>query len=125
MPFVHIKSLPVAHSGFEISDALSTISGHLSMATDIPSEFITVTWEYFESGHYLAGVNHGRYHDSTHPLLINVLIPDFNSDGAIQRVMNAIAESLGLLGFERDEIFINLSLARSGMVYDRGEIIRW
>ncbi len=125
MPFVHIKSLPVVNSGFEISDALSTISSHLSMATDIPCEYITVTWEYFECGHYLVGSNHGHYHDSAHPLIINVLIPDFNSDGAIKRVMNAVTESLGLLGFEKEEIFINLNLARSGMVYDKGEIIRW
>ncbi|MCK5884385.1 MAG: hypothetical protein KAG61_11905 [Bacteriovoracaceae bacterium] len=125
MPFVHIKSLPVAVSGFDISDALSTVSSNLSMATDIPPEFITVTWEYFDNGHYLVGESHGHYHDKGHPLIINILIPDFNSDGAAKRVINSVTESFGLLGFEREEIFINLNLARSGMVYDRGEILEW
>lgn len=125
MPFVHIKSLPVAKSGFDISDALSTVSSHLSLATDIPTEFITVTWEYFDNGHYLVGENYGHWHDTGHPLLINILIPDFNSKSAIKRVMSSVTEALGLLGFEKEEVFINLNLARSGMVFDRGEIVEW
>ena len=62
----------------------------------------------------------------THPLIVDLLIPDFNDHNQVQRMMRSIATSLSEeLDCPMNRVFINCRYARSGMVFDDGEIVEW
>ena len=126
MPFIHIKSLPFADAP-DTARLLEGLSADFARDTGIGIEHITATWEWLEPGHYAIG---GRAVSErpagSHPLLVDLLAPDFNADDDIERMLVAIADSLATrAGVARDDIFINQRDARSGRVFDAGNIVRW
>lgn len=125
MPFIHIKSLPFEED-LEMSSLLAAVSRDFSEQVGIEIEHITVTWEYLESWHYAAG---GRTAASqpkdSHPILVDLLVPDFDPPETIEKMMKCIAASVAKrVGIPENNIFINVRQARSGQVFDGGEIVR-
>jgi phenylpyruvate tautomerase PptA (4-oxalocrotonate tautomerase family) len=126
MPFIHIKSLPFEED-LEMSSILTGISHDFSEQVGVEIKHVTVTWEYLEAWHYAAG---GRTVASqpkdSHPILVNLLVPDFNPPETIQKMLECIAASIARrVGIPEGNIFINVRQAHSGQVFDAGEIVRW
>ena len=126
MPFIKIKSNPF-EKDMGIPSVIQKVGVEFSQITNIDVEHITVTWEYYLNNHYWYAGKTTEYQDgSAHPILVDLLIPDFNSKEKIDVMLNAIATSLSKhLAIDPNEVFINCSLAKSGMVYDRGQIVNW
>ncbi len=126
MPFIHIKSLPFEKS-VEIKTVLEGISEDFSHETEIALEHVTATWEFFLPGHYaVAGKSEEQQPGKSHPILVDLLTPDFNDAKTVERMLKCIAKSLAKrAGVLRDNIFINHRHAHSGMVFDNGKIVRW
>ncbi len=126
MPFIHIKSLPPAKP-FDTAAILEQLSADFAAATGIGIEHVTATWEFFAPGHYAVGGKAACEQPAgSHPLLVDLLAPDFNADEDVERMLAAIADSLAArAGIARDNIFINQRDARSGRVFDAGELVRW
>lgn len=126
MPFIHVRSLPFEQS-FSVSAAVKGITRDFAAGTGIGSEHITVTWEFFAPGHYAAGGKTAQHQpQASHPVLVDLLAPDFNSAEDVAKALNTAAASIA----ERSRIpigniFINYRYARAGMVFDSGEIVRW
>lgn len=126
MPFIHIKSLP-QEQPLDIRSVIEGVSGDFARAVGIGLEHVTVTWEFFLPGYYAEGGAAAMQQTrDSHPLLVDILAPDFNPPGTVVTMLTAVAGSLS----ERADvslrnIFINYRQAHSGQVFDAGEVVRW
>lgn len=61
-----------------------------------------------------------------HPILVDLLTPDYNDAKTIELMPSTVATSLATrAAFAITNIFINHRAAHSAMVFDDGEIVRW
>jgi hypothetical protein len=88
---------------------------------------VTVTWKYLPAWHYAAaGWTLPNQPKDSHPLLVDLFVPDFNPPEAIEKMLKSIAASIAKrVGIPEKTIFIHTRLARSGQVFDAGKIVRW
>jgi phenylpyruvate tautomerase PptA (4-oxalocrotonate tautomerase family) len=126
MPFIHVRSLPLDEAA-EIREILVELCRDFSEETGIDREQVHATWEFLQPGHYARGDRAPHVQPrSGHPLLVELLAPDFNDAKMIERMFHGIALSLSRrVGFPLENIFISYRAARSGEVYDQGQIVRW
>jgi len=126
MPFIHIRSLPF-DKPLKPAAVLTGLSEDFAAATGIALRHVTATWSFIEPGHYAAGGVTARSQPAaTHPLLVDVLAPDFSPPQAIEGMLETIATSLAKRArLPRENIFIHYRQAHSGMVFDAGQVVRW
>jgi phenylpyruvate tautomerase PptA (4-oxalocrotonate tautomerase family) len=126
MPFVHIKSLPFQKS-FDVPQVIEGISNDFAKATGVGLEHVTVTWEFLLPGHYaVAGVAVQHQPDDSHPVLVQLLAPDFATPAQIEKALLAVAASISKRAKTSSKnIFIHYRQAHSGLVFDDGDIVRW
>ena len=126
MPFVHIRSLPVG-GDFSAADAVRTISAEFAAGAGVDEQHVTVTWQTFEPGHYAgAGETATAQPAASHPVLVELFAPDSNSDATIEQMLQAAAAAVAAqAGVEPDNVFVHFRPARSGQVFDGGEVVRW
>lgn len=112
MPFVHVRSLPLPSPQFQVEGAVRSIREELANATGIGAEHITVTWEWLAA------------QASAEPLVLaEVLAPDFHPPERVEAMIRSVAATV-----ERETgtpAFVEFRAARSGHVYDGGEVVRW
>ena len=126
MPFIHIKSLPF-EKPIDVSDVIVGISNDFARSVEVEVEHITVTWGFMLPGHYASAGRISLYQDdNSHPVLVDLLAPDFNTQPQVETMLLATADSISKRAqVSRRNIFINYRQAQSGMVYDAGEIVQW
>lgn len=126
MPFIHIKSLPFEEQK-PISEILCRINRDFSSRLDIPLEHVHSTWEYFKPGHFAKGDLAPKCQpDSIHSLLVELLTPDFNDPQVCSMMLEVLASALARhANIPLQKIFIRHQQARSGMVFDDGQIVHW
>lgn len=118
MPLIHIKSLPLDES-VDVDATIQNLLSSFAAANNIGIEHVTVTWEFF--AHHAEGGEAG-----SDQIVVDLLMPDFNSANAIEKMLVTTASSLSeQSGIAINNIFINCQLARSGLVFDAGRIVRW
>ncbi len=130
MPFIQIKSLPF-EDAFDVSEAVLAITKDFSEGNDIPAFHVHTTWEFYLPGHYAKGEAAPDYHPvavqpPSHPLIVDLLTPDFNDADTIEKMLVTLANSIANHApVSLDRIFINHRQARSGMVFDDGKVVKW
>jgi hypothetical protein len=112
MPFVHVRSLPLPSPPFQPDDAVHAVRKELATATGIAAEHITVSWEWLAAQ---AGAER--------LVLVDVLAPDFHPPERVGAMIESVAASVRRLTGE--QVFVAFRAARSGEVFDGGEIVRW
>jgi phenylpyruvate tautomerase PptA (4-oxalocrotonate tautomerase family) len=124
VPFIHIKSLPFE---LDVGAVLEGVSRDLAKATGVELRHVHATWEFLQPRHYaVAGRASLRQPKSSHPLLVDLLAPDFNDARVVEAMLACVASSLAKRArVARDNIFINHRQAHSGMVFDAGKVERW
>jgi hypothetical protein len=126
MPFIHIKSLPPIGNP-DPQAVMKQLSRLFAKEMDMHEGNITITWEMLKPEYYL---NHGRLAmqqpQDSHPVMVDLLVPDFNSQSRIEKMMGCIVELLAVtLAIPVGNVFIHCRLAASGSVMDKGEIVKW
>ena len=126
MPFIHIKSLMQSDAS-DPQSVMKQLSASFAKEMDVHEKNITVTWDVLKPDYYL---NNGQFvmqqPQGSHPVMVDLLVPDFNSQSRIEKMMGCIAELLAItLGIPVGNVFIYCRLASSGMVLDKGEIVKW
>ncbi|MGF1728112.1 hypothetical protein [Photobacterium kasasachensis] len=126
MPLVRIKSLPFDHE-VPVPQVISALSQAISDAANIEQQHIMVTWEYLAQSHY---AHHGKVAANqpinTHPLLIDLIAPNFNTEEQIASMLELIAHTIAeQVPIAKNNIFINFTPAYSDGVYDEGHIVEW
>ncbi|MCC7205358.1 MAG: hypothetical protein IT441_09785 [Phycisphaeraceae bacterium] len=126
MPLIHVRSLPLDPS-IAMPSAVKGLTKDFSKATGIGIEHITATWEFFPPGHYaVAGRTARRQPRTSHPVLVDLLTPDFNDAAEIRKMLKAVASSIAKRAkMPKGNIFINHRQAHSGRVFDAGKIVEW
>jgi phenylpyruvate tautomerase PptA (4-oxalocrotonate tautomerase family) len=126
MPFIHIKSLPL-DSAVKVSAVVEGITKDFARGTGIEIEHVTATWSFFSQGHYaVAGKAADQQPENSHPLLVDLLTPDFNDAAQIEKMLLVAAKSISKrTQVAINNIFINHGQAHSGMVFDDGEVVHW
>ena len=126
MPFIHIKSLPLGPH-IPVSSVVEEITKDVAREAGVDLEHITATWEYLQAGHYaVAGKAEARQSETSHPVIVDLLSPDFNGAVQIRKMLHAVAESISKRAkVPITNIFINHRQARSGMVFNAGDVETW
>ncbi|MDX1453499.1 MAG: hypothetical protein R3183_13145 [Oleiphilaceae bacterium] len=126
MPFIHIQSLPLVRS-IETPQVLKGIVEDFAQATQIDLRHIHATWQYLEPEHYARGLSTpSKQPLSEHPVLVDLLTPDLHDDEHIALMLRTIANSIAERAqFPYSNIFIAHREARSGRVFDAGEVEHW
>ena len=106
---------------------LTTLAYEFSQQTGIIAEHISIGWLYFDKGHYLDNTNITDYQTkNSHPLIVELLAPDFNTPENIQAMINVLARIISnTCDININNIFIYAHTATSGQVFDDGHIINW
>lgn len=126
MPFIHIRSLPFEEP-FDVPVAIKTVSEAFSVRTEIDLQHISVTWEFFATEHYAhAGQTVNYQPRDSHPILVELIAPDSNSESRIKMMLKTIASILEqITGIAVSNIFIHFRAAQSGTVFDHGDVVHW
>ncbi|OMH26591.1 hypothetical protein [Motiliproteus sp. MSK22-1] len=126
MPFIHIKSLPF-ETAIDIQPVVEAITLDFAKGTDVAAEHVSATWEFFNAGHYAVAGKAPKYQpENSHPILVDLLAPDFHSKAHIEKMLSIVAESVSKrLGVSINNIFVNHRQAATGMVFDQGKVVRW
>ena len=126
MPFIHIRSLPLGEKA-DIPRVLRKVSSRFAADTGVAERHITVTWEYFPSGHYLFGAQSGAAFDARrHQILVELLVPDFNAEETAAQMMRSIALALTqTLNLPNKCIFIHCRYAHANRVMEGTEVVQW
>src|SRR5688572_10068041 len=126
MPFIHIKSLPLDRR-LDMAKVVADISKDFADAVAVKLKHVTATWEYFTPDHYAsAGAPAKRQPRTTHPVLVDLLVPDFNAPSRVEKLLRTVARSVAKRAkVPEKNIFINLRQAHSGMVFDAGNVVHW
>lgn len=124
MPFVHIKSR-ASDAPKDPARALELISADLAEDLAMDLVHFTVTWETLPGGHY-AHAGSAAETGSGHPLLVDLLVPDLNPPERVGAMVRAAAEAIARrCDVPCERVFVNARYARSGMVFDEGDLARW
>jgi len=126
MPFIHVKSLPFV-APFNVASVLEGLTKDFAEGVGVGLEHVTATWEFLPAGHYaVGGKAASNQPDKSHPVLVDLLSPDFNAPDKIEKMLLVVASSISKrVKIPISTIFINHRQAHSGMVFDAGEIARW
>lgn len=126
MPFIHVKSLPFDRT-FNVASVLEGLTKDFAKGASIGLEHVTATWEFLPARHYAVGGKTATHQpENSHPVLVDLLSPDFNPPEKIEKMLEVIASSISKHAkIPINNIFINHRQAHSGMVFDVGEIARW
>lgn len=126
MPFIHVKSLPF-DGEFQAAEVVAGITSDFAASTGVGAEHVTATWQFILPMHYaVAGQVAEHQPQNSHPVLVDLLSPDFNNMETVAKMLKSVAESIAKrTGVPQQNIFINHRQAHSGMVFDAGEVVRW
>jgi len=126
MPVMRVTSLPF-NPAINIEQVLSQLSQTFSKQFNIDLVHISASWHYFQAGHYVvAGKNAEFQAESSHPLMVELLAPDFTQQQDMESMLEFIANQLSkLTPVHKNNIFIEYRPAKSGWVFDQGKIVSW
>ncbi|MDE0298994.1 MAG: hypothetical protein OXN17_10205 [Candidatus Poribacteria bacterium] len=126
MPFIHIKSLPFDKPR-DVGDVLEGLTRDFAESTGVGLEHVTATWEFLPEGHYaVAGSAALHQPQASHPVLVDLVAPDFNSPENVETMLESVALCISKRAkVQKGNIFISYQGVGSRTVFDRGEVVRW
>ncbi|MCW8956981.1 MAG: hypothetical protein OQL09_08865 [Gammaproteobacteria bacterium] len=126
MPVIQIKSLPF-QSQPNMEHWLTQLSREFSQQTGIDTKHISIGWLYYDRGHYLDDSEIADFQSqNSHPLMVELLVPDFNKASDIQHMIRVAAHSLSdICNIDINNIFVHAATAANGLVFDKGSIVSW
>lgn len=126
MPFIHIRSLPFEEP-LDVAAVIEGLTEDFANSTGIALKHVTATWEFLPACHYAAGGKAVMYQpQDSHPVLVDLLSPDFNSPKEVETMLAAVAASISKRAkLPMRNIFISHRQAHAGTIFDAGEIVQW
>lgn len=126
MPLIHISSLPFPEP-LDTEAVLAGLTERFALEAGVDREHVTATWSYFQPGHYAVASQTPQTQPSdSHPLLVDLLVPDFTTAARVEALLPIVANALAdLTGLSVQNVFINCRKAVSGRVWDDGGVARW
>ena len=114
MPFLHVRALPM--DGLDAAAAVRSVSTEFARDAGVDERHVTVTWQTLGAESAAGG----------QPVLVDLLAPDFNDEESVAAMLRAAASAVArAAGVGEERVFVDFRGARSGHVFDGGEIVRW
>lgn len=125
MPIVRINCLPVKK--LDLGLAVRGVTSALATATEIDPEHISVLWNELSADSYAHRGDLAELQpQATHPILIDLIAPDFHRPHLVQLMMKTLAHEVAVLtGADHNNILIIHQPQSSGHVYDQGRLVSW
>ena len=125
MPIIKVTSLP-----FENQDSSAwpvQVCEHFVRSTEIPLKHVSATWQLLPNGHYAyAGMRAQYQPKDSHPIIVEIMLPDFYALDRVEKIIHAAVEAISFASrMPKQNIFVQVTRARAGAVYDEGRIVRW
>ena len=126
MPFIQVKSLPL-NEPRDVGAVLEGLTRDFAESTGINLEHVTATWEFLPEGHYaVAGSAALHQPQASHPVLVELVAPDFNSPEDVETMLESVALCISKRAkVQMGNIFIRYAGVGSGTVFDGGEVVPW
>ncbi|MGF1642037.1 MAG: hypothetical protein ACFCUJ_00225 [Thiotrichales bacterium] len=126
MPVIQIKSLPF-NEPKDIGKLIQAVSVDFARDAAVALKYVSVTWELLPPDSYaVAATTQAEQPRSTHPILVELLTPDFNTNDQISLMLESLAQAIARhAGVRLENIFIVQHAAKSGRIFDSGKILRW
>ena len=126
MPFIQVRALPF-ETDLDIPGLCAELSLEFSQQTRIPLKHISLVWQNLEPGHYaVAGEISDHQLKGSHPIIVEVLIPDFHDQASQAKMLTALRASIAKhTHVDVKNVFAYCRLAASQSVYEQGEIQSW
>lgn len=126
MPFIHVRSLPFKKP-LDINAVVEGITEDFAKDTGTNLLRVTATWAFFTQGHYAVAGKAAPYQPrDSHPILAEIIVPDYHPGEALEAMMRSVATSITKrVDVSPENVFVQCRLAASGHAFDGGESVRW
>jgi len=126
MPIIRINSLPLADN-LDMKQVMQALSSGVSRDVRIEQAQLSICWQYITENHYIAkGELAERQTSHTHPILVELLVPEVLSKDLTEKIMHSLAHRLGKeLNFPVTNIFIYERKLHSNQVFEKGMLANW
>lgn len=126
MPFIHVRSLPFKRT-LDISAIVEGMTEDFAKDTATNLLLVTATWTFLAEGQYAVAGKAARHQPrDSHPILVDLIVPDYHSPERIESMMRSVAASIARrTEVPAENVFVQCQLAGSRRVFDGGEIVRW
>lgn len=126
MPFIHIQSLPL-ETPTPVPALLENISEEFAQILGLDVKYVSATWQFLDAGHYASSGKAQHFQlKHTPPLLARLVVPGFYRNEQISKALQAAAAAIHIhTGILKTNIFIQTDVAKSGCVYDNGQVVTW
>jgi hypothetical protein len=126
MPIIRISSLPLPDN-LDMKRVMQALSSGVSRDVRIEQAQLSVSWQYIQENHYIAkGELAEKQPSHTHPILVELLVPEVLNKDLTEKVMHSLAHRLGKeLNFPVSNIFIYERKLTSNQVFENGMLANW
>lgn len=126
MPFIHITSLPL-ETPPNVPVLLEKISAEFAQILGLEVKYVTATWNFLPAGHYATGGKSLEFQSQhTHPLLVDLVVPGFYRTEQVAKALQATATAISVhTNIPKTNLFIQAKVAKSGCVFDNGNLVSW
>jgi hypothetical protein len=126
MPIIRISSLPLPDT-LDMQRVMQALSSGVSRDVRIEQAQLSVSWQYIQENHYIAkGELADKQPSHTHPILVELLVPEVLSKDLTEKIMHSLAHRLGKeLNFPVSNNFIYERKLISSQVFENGMLANW
>jgi hypothetical protein len=126
MPIIRISSLPLPDT-LDMKRVMQALSSGVSRDVRIEQAQLSLTWQFIQENHYIAkGELVDKQPSHTHPILVELLVPEVLSKDLTEKIMHSLAHRLGKeLNFPVSNIFIYERQLTSNQVFENGMLANW
>jgi hypothetical protein len=126
MPIIRITSLPFADI-LDMGQVMKALSSGISRDVRIEQAQLSICWQYLSASHYIAkGELAEKQSSHTHPILVELLMPEALGSDLTEKIMHSLAHRLGKeLNFPVSNIFIYERQLTSNQVFEKGILANW
>lgn len=126
MPIIRISSLPLSDN-LDMKQVMQALSSGVSRDVRIEQAQLSLSWQHIQENHYIAkGELAEKQPSHTHPILVELLVPEVLSSDLTEKIMHSLAHRLGKeLNFPVSNIFIYERQLKANQVFEKGMLANW
>lgn len=126
MHIIRINSLPLSDS-LDMKQVMQALSSGISRDVRIEQAQLSICWQYITENHYISkGELAEKQSSHSHPILVELLVPEVLSKDLTEKIMHSLAHRLGKeLNFPVTNIFIYERQLNSSQVFENGMLANW
>lgn len=126
MPIIRISSLSLSEK-FDMKEVMQALSSGIARDVRIEQSQLSISWQMIEANHYISMGEVAEIQPShSHPILVELLMPDVLSKDLSEKIMHSLAHRLGKeLNFPVSNIYIYERQLPASQVFEKGMVAHW